>query len=90
MACTAGFWALPRRAINGHIIAWFGTCTNIQEQRQMREQLKAAYSDLEAKGMFRMLDLEHEVKQLREAAGKQSLRPQIDISRKRLFGAVFR
>ena len=56
----------------------------------MREQLKAAYSDLEAKGMFRMLDLEHEVKQLREAAGKQSLRPQIDISRKRLFGAVFR
>lgn len=36
----------------------------------MREQLEAVYSDLEAKVMFRTLDLEHEVKQLREAAGK--------------------
>ena len=61
--------ALPRRGDDGQIIAWFGTCTDIQEQRQMREQLEAAYSDLEAKVMFRTLDLEHEVKQLREAAG---------------------
>ena len=38
----------------------------------MREQLEAAYSDLEAQGMFRTLDLEHEVKQLRESAGKQA------------------
>ena len=62
--------ALPRRDENGNIIAWFGTCTDIQEQRQMREQLEAAYSDLEAKVMFRTLDLEREIKQLREAAGK--------------------
>ena len=62
--------ALPRRGEDGQIIAWFGTCTDIQEQRQMREQLEAAYSDLEAKVMFRTLDLEREVKQLREAAGK--------------------
>lgn len=62
--------ALPRRGQDGQIIAWFGTCTDIQEQRQMREQLEAAYSDLEAKVMFRTLDLEREVKQLREAASK--------------------
>ena len=62
--------ALPRRGDDGQIAAWFGTCTDIQEQRQMREQLEAAYSDLEAKVMFRTLDLEREVKQLREAAGK--------------------
>nr|WP_226915811.1 PAS domain-containing protein [Hymenobacter siberiensis] len=63
--------ALPRWGDDRQIIAWFGTCTDIQEQRQMREQLEAAYSDLEAKMMFRTLDLEREVKELREAAGKQ-------------------
>ncbi|MET4073084.1 PAS domain-containing protein [Hymenobacter sp. UYCo722] len=62
--------ALPRRGANGEIIAWFGTCTDIQEQHQMREQLEAAYSDLEAKVMFRTLDLEREVRELREAAGR--------------------
>ena len=62
--------ALPRRGEDGQVIAWFGTCTDIQEQRQLREQLEAAYSDLEAKVMFRTLDLEREVKELREVAGK--------------------
>ena len=62
--------ALPRRGEDGEIIAWFGACTNIQEQRQMREHLQAAHSDLEVKGLFRALDLEREVKELREAAGK--------------------
>ncbi|GAC1367460.1 MAG: hypothetical protein NVSMB30_01730 [Hymenobacter sp.] len=58
--------ALPRRAADGEIIAWFGTCTDIQEQRQLREQLETAYSDLEAKVMFRTLDLEREIKALRQ------------------------
>jgi PAS domain S-box-containing protein len=62
--------ALPRRGADGEIIAWFGTCTDIQEQRQMREQLEAAYSDLEAKVMFRTLDLEREVQTLRQKLGK--------------------
>ncbi|GAB3309020.1 hypothetical protein GCM10027511_21320 [Hymenobacter humi] len=61
--------ALPRRGEDGQIIAWFGTCTDIQEQRQMREQLEAAYSDLEAKVMFRTLDLEHEVQSLKQQLG---------------------
>jgi PAS domain S-box-containing protein len=60
--------ALPRRGHDGKIIAWFGTCTDIQEQRQMRDQLEAAYSDLEAKVMFRTLDLEREVNELRQQA----------------------
>ena len=38
--------------------------------RELQQQLETAYSDLEAKVMFRNLDLEREVKQLREAAGK--------------------
>jgi len=62
--------ALPRRGDDGQIIAWFGTCTDIQEQRQLREQLEAAYSDLEAKVMFRTLDLEREIKELRQQTGK--------------------
>ena len=62
--------ALPRRSDDGQVIAWFGTCTDIQEQRQMREQLEAAYSDLEAKVMFRTLDLEREVKDLKQQLGK--------------------
>ncbi|MBF9239597.1 PAS domain-containing protein [Hymenobacter sp. BT683] len=62
--------ALPRRGTDGHIIAWFGTCTDIQEQRQMRDQLAAAYSDLEAKVVFRTLDLEREVQALKQQLGK--------------------
>ena len=58
--------ALPRKDEQGQIIAWFGTCTDIHEQRQLRDQLMAAYSDLEAKVMFRTLDLEREVQELRQ------------------------
>ena len=63
--------ALPRRAADGRIVAWFGTCTDIQQQREMREQLEMAYSDLEAKVMFRTLELEREALTLRQQLGKQ-------------------
>ena len=63
--------ALPRKGEDGQIIAWFGTCTDIHEQRQMRDQLEAAYSDLEAKVMFRTLDLERELKELRQQVGSK-------------------
>lgn len=62
--------ALPRRGADGQIIAWFGTCTDIEEQRKMREQLEAAYSDLEAKVVFRTLDLEREVLALKQQLGQ--------------------
>ena len=60
--------ALPRWGDDGQIIGWFGTCTDIEEQRQLRDQLTAAYSNLEAKVMFRTLDLEREVLELRQKA----------------------
>ncbi|WP_035562449.1 PAS domain-containing protein [Hymenobacter sp. IS2118] len=63
--------ALPRRDEEGRLIAWFGTCTDIQEQRQLREQLEVAYSDLEAKVVFRTLDLEREVQALKQQLSSQ-------------------
>ena len=39
-------------------------------RREFQQQLEAAYSDLEAKVMFRNLDLERELKRLREVAGR--------------------
>ncbi|OON68733.1 PAS domain-containing protein [Hymenobacter sp. CRA2] len=58
--------AKPIRDEQGQIVQWFGTCTDIGEQKQLQEQLERAYSDLEAKVMFRTLELEHEVQQLRQ------------------------
>ena len=54
----------PRRGADGAITTWFGTCTDIHEQRLMRDQLQAAYADLEAKVVFRTLELKHEVQAL--------------------------
>ena len=54
----------------GQLLRWLGTNTDITEMRELQEQLKAAYSDLEAKVVFRTLDLEREVKELRQQAGK--------------------
>ena len=60
---------MARKGEDGEAIAWFGTCTDIQEQRQMREQLEVAYADLEAKVMFRTMDLEREVRALKAQPG---------------------
>ncbi|GAA4363468.1 hypothetical protein GCM10023185_32230 [Hymenobacter saemangeumensis] len=62
--------ALPRRDASGQIVAWFGTCTDIEEQRKLREQLEAAYYDLEAKITFRTLELEHQVQELKRQLGQ--------------------
>ena len=61
--------ALPRRDAQGTIVAWFGTCTDIEEQRLLREQLETSYQNLEAKVMFRTLELEHELQALRSRQG---------------------
>ncbi|MDO7849741.1 PAS domain-containing protein [Hymenobacter sp. M29] len=60
--------AEPIRNEKGELVRWLGTNTDITAMRELQQQLETAYSDLEAKVMFRNLDLEREVKQLREAA----------------------
>lgn len=52
----------------GAISRWFGTCTDIHEQRMLKEQLQRSYEDLELKVSFRNLDLERQL-----AAAKQRI-----------------
>lgn len=61
--------ALPVRNEDGQIVRWCGTNTDVTEQKQLQDQLERAYTDLEAKVMFRTLDLEREVQELRQQLG---------------------
>ncbi|GAA3921868.1 PAS domain-containing protein [Hymenobacter algoricola] len=61
--------ALPLRDEAGSILKWFGTCTDIHEQKQTEamlrsreKELEQAYQDLEAKVTFRTLALEEQVR----------------------------
>ncbi|OUJ71379.1 PAS domain-containing protein [Hymenobacter crusticola] len=56
--------AVPMRNAQGQLVRWLGTNTDITEQKQLQEQLERSYADLEAKIMFRTLDLEHQVQEL--------------------------
>lgn len=60
----------PIRNKQGQLTRWLGTNTDVTAMRELQQQLETAYSDLEAKVMFRTLDLERELKQLREDAVK--------------------
>ncbi|MBD2716460.1 PAS domain-containing protein [Microvirga sp. STR05] len=58
---------------NGQIKQWYGTCTDIQDQketefalRHREQELERAYADLEVKVTFRNLELEREVHELRQ------------------------
>lgn len=62
--------ALPVRDDEGRIVRWCGTNTDVTEQKQLQEQLERSYSDLETKVMFRTLDLEREVQELRQRLGE--------------------
>lgn len=64
--------ALPVHDEQGRVLRWCGTNTDITEQKLLQEQLERAYSDLEAKVMFRTLDLEREVQELRQQLGKSN------------------
>ncbi|WP_400191583.1 PAS domain-containing protein [Hymenobacter sp. B81] len=57
--------AQPIRNEQGQVVRWFGTNTDVTEQKQLHEQLERAYADLEAKITFRTLELEHQVQELR-------------------------
>jgi PAS domain S-box-containing protein len=39
--------AIPVRDAEGRIVKWFGTCTDIDEQKQVQEELRRANADLE-------------------------------------------
>jgi PAS domain S-box-containing protein len=65
--------AQPQYDDNGQIKQWYGTCTDIHEQkmtelalRTREQELEQAYSDLEVKVTFRNLELEREVLALRQ------------------------
>jgi PAS domain S-box-containing protein len=62
--------ALPVRNESGEVVRWCGTNTDVTEERQLQEQLINSHNDLEAKIAFRNLELEHEVKNLREQLKK--------------------
>jgi PAS domain S-box-containing protein len=57
--------ALPLKDSAGQVLKWFGTCTDIHDQketeqilRRREDELERAYQDLEAKVTFRTLELE--------------------------------
>ncbi|MCB2409069.1 PAS domain-containing protein [Hymenobacter lucidus] len=69
--------AQPQFDENGKIRQWFGTCTDIHDQkltelalRQREQELERAYSDLEVKVTFRNLELERQVLELRQKLGE--------------------
>jgi len=62
--------AVPTRDAHGQVVRWLGTNTDVSEMRQLQDQLANSYADLEAKIIFRNLDLEHQVVQLRQQLGR--------------------
>ena len=69
--------AQPQYNEDGTIKQWFGTCTDIHEQketefalRNREQELERAYADLEVKVTFRNLELEREVQTLRQQLEK--------------------
>jgi PAS domain S-box-containing protein len=58
--------AVPIRNEQGQLVRWLGTNTDVTKMRELQEQLQNSYADLEAKVVFRNLELEHEVQKLRK------------------------
>ena len=57
--------AEPIRDADGCLVRWFGSNTDVTEQRLLQDQLRSSYADLEAKVTFRTLNLEREVARLK-------------------------
>ncbi len=58
--------ASPIRDPNGQILRWFGSNTDVTHERNLQDQLRSAYEDLETKVTFRTLELERELMRLRK------------------------
>lgn len=50
--------ALPVRDAENQIVKWFGSCTDIHEQKKVEEELRKIQEDLEGRVQVRTLDLE--------------------------------
>src|SRR4030095_3558780 len=50
--------AVPLRDENGQIVKWFGTCTEIDDQKRAEELLRKAHVELERLAAFRTKELE--------------------------------
>ncbi len=59
--------AEPIHDAAGNIVRWFGSNTDVTQQRRLEEQLRSSYADLETKITFRTLELERELQRLRKA-----------------------
>lgn len=62
--------AEPIHDEKGALVRWLGTNTDVTEMRVLQQQLETAYADLEAKVAFRNLDLEHQVRELKQRVGE--------------------
>lgn len=51
-------------------VRWLGTNTDVTEMRVLQQQHETTYADLEAKVAFRNLDLEHQVRELKQRVGE--------------------
>ena len=49
--------ALPLRDETGNITKWFGTCTDIHDQKQAQQELQRSHAELEARVQERTLEL---------------------------------
>ncbi|TPG58216.1 PAS domain S-box protein [Hymenobacter nivis] len=58
--------AVPVHDEQDQLVRWLGTNTDVTEMRRLQDQLQSSYADLEAKVVFRNLELEHQVQALQK------------------------
>ncbi len=51
--------ALPQHDERGRIVRWFGTCTEIEDQKRAEEALRRAHNEMEARVRERTAELQH-------------------------------
>ncbi|HEX4769288.1 MAG TPA: PAS domain S-box protein [Bryobacteraceae bacterium] len=57
--------AVPVRNLSGNIVKWFGTCTDIDEQKHVQEELRRANEDLEQFAFSASHDLQEPLRSIK-------------------------